>query len=191
MRRVKSITKNNYTFFYKQHFYKQRQAEIGKKSSKQHPQVLLFGNYSHSSSTLSPKNNRAYSKKQAKKQMFWKHAANLLENEHPCQIVMLNLLCQIAKQLYWNHILAWVFSCKFAAYFQSSFPRNTSGWLLLKHSIIYQKSHEHNPQESASSKSSDVNLQLHSKKYFFMDIEQLFLRASSSCLLIYNNPLVP
>ena len=97
---------------------------------------------------------------------------------------------KVSKQLYWNHILAWVFSCKFAAYFQSSFPRNTSGWLLLKHSIIYQKSHEHNPQESASSKSSDVNLQLHSKKYFFMDIEQLFLRASSSCLLIYNNPLV-
>ena len=26
--------KNNYTLFYKQHFYKQRQAEIGKKLSK-------------------------------------------------------------------------------------------------------------------------------------------------------------
>ena len=28
------ILKNIHTFFYKQHFYKQRQAEIGKKSSK-------------------------------------------------------------------------------------------------------------------------------------------------------------
>ena len=36
------------------------------------------------------------------------------------------------KQLYWNHTLAWVFSCKFAAYFQNTyFPKNTSGWLLL------------------------------------------------------------
>ena len=30
---------------------------------------------------------------------------------------------KVAKQLYWNHNSAWVFSCKFAAYF--------SGWLLL------------------------------------------------------------
>ena len=31
------------------------------------------------------------------------------------------------KQLYWNHTSAWVFSCKFTAYFQ----KNTSGRLLL------------------------------------------------------------
>ena len=31
-----------------------------------------------------------------------------------------------AKQLYWNHTSAWVFSCKFATYFQ-----NTCGQLLL------------------------------------------------------------
>ena len=28
---------------------------------------------------------------------------------------------KVAKQLYWNHILAWVFSCIFAAYFQNTF----------------------------------------------------------------------
>ena len=28
---------------------------------------------------------------------------------------------KVAKQLYWNHTSAWVFSCKFAAYFQNSF----------------------------------------------------------------------
>ena len=32
-------------------------------------------------------------------------------------------------QLYWNHTLAWVFSCKFAA---TPFPKNTSGGQLLK-----------------------------------------------------------
>ena len=46
----------------------QRQDEIGKKIKqllKQHPEdeLLLFENYSHSSSTLSSKYNRAYSKR--------------------------------------------------------------------------------------------------------------------------------
>ena len=27
----------------------------------------------------------------------------------------------MAKQLYWNHTSAWVFSCQFAAYFQNTF----------------------------------------------------------------------
>ena len=51
-----------HAFFYKQHFYKELQVEIGKKSSnaEQHPEaeLLLFENYSHSSSMLSSKNNR-------------------------------------------------------------------------------------------------------------------------------------
>ena len=40
-------------------------------NAKQHPDVelLLFENYSHSSSTLSSKNDRTYSKKKAKEQM--------------------------------------------------------------------------------------------------------------------------
>ena len=54
-------------FLYKQHFYKQRQAEIAKNqaNAKQHPEaeLLLFKYYSHSSSTLSSRNNRTYSKK--------------------------------------------------------------------------------------------------------------------------------
>ena len=28
---------------------------------------------------------------------------------------------KVVKQLYWNHISAWLFSCKFAAYFQNVF----------------------------------------------------------------------
>ena len=45
--------------------------------------------------------------------------------EHPCRSA-------IVKQLYWNRTSAWVFCCKFAAYFQNTFFRNSSGWLLLK-----------------------------------------------------------
>ena len=33
--------------------------------------------------------------------------------------------------LYWNRTSAWLFSCKFAAYFQSTFFKNTSGRLPL------------------------------------------------------------
>ena len=43
------------TLSYKQHFDKQRQAETGKKSSKAEPELLLFENYSYSSSTYHPK----------------------------------------------------------------------------------------------------------------------------------------
>ena len=28
---------------------------------------------------------------------------------------------KVGKELYWNHTSAWVFSCKFAAYFQNTF----------------------------------------------------------------------
>ena len=34
--------------------------------------------------------------------------------EHSCRSV-------ISKQLYWNHTSAWMFSCKFAAYFQNTY----------------------------------------------------------------------
>ena len=48
-------------------FYKQCQTEIGKKqaNANQHPEaeLLLFENYSYSSSTLSCKDNKIYSKK--------------------------------------------------------------------------------------------------------------------------------
>ena len=51
---------SNTRFFYKQHFYKQHQAEIDKKiqaEAKKHPEaeLLPFENYSLSSSTLSSK----------------------------------------------------------------------------------------------------------------------------------------
>ena len=43
---------------------------------------------------------------------------------------------KVAKQLYWIHTLAWMFSCKFAAYFQNTFLKNTSGRLILNISFI-------------------------------------------------------
>ena len=39
---------------------------------------------------------------------------------------------KVAKELYWNRTSAYVFSCKFAACFQNTFPKNTCKWLLLK-----------------------------------------------------------
>ena len=43
----------------------------------------------------------------------------------------------ISKQVNWNRTSACMFSCKFAAYFQNTFPKNTSeGLLLQKHSSI-------------------------------------------------------
>ena len=41
--------------------------------------------------------------------VFWKYAANLQENVHA------------EVRFYWNCTSAWVFSCKFAAYFQNTF----------------------------------------------------------------------
>ena len=43
------------------------------------------------------------------------------KGEHPCRsAISIKLLC---KQFYWNHTSAWVFSCKFAAYFQNTFSQ--------------------------------------------------------------------
>ena len=44
----------------------------------------------------------------------------------------LRVLGVVSLQLYWNRSSAWVFSRKFAAYFQSTF----SGWLLMDLKII-------------------------------------------------------
>ena len=56
-----------HAFFYKQLFYNQCQAYIGKNqaNTKQHPEteILLFENCSHFSFTFSSKNNSTYSKK--------------------------------------------------------------------------------------------------------------------------------
>ena len=39
---------------------------------------------------------------------------------------------KVTLQLYWNHTITWVFSCKFATYFQKLFNKNISGWMLLQ-----------------------------------------------------------
>ena len=39
-------------------------------------------------------------------------------------------------QRYWNRTSAWVFSCKFAAYFQNTFFKNTSGRLFWKFALL-------------------------------------------------------
>ena len=72
-------------FFYKQLFHQQRQAEIGKKI-KQHPEAKfsLFDDYLHSLYVIIQKNNKRYSKKNAKKQAsvnLWDYAINHNENK--------------------------------------------------------------------------------------------------------------
>ena len=54
-------------------------------NAKRHPEteLLLYENFSHSSSTLSPKNNRTYSKKYSKEQVFlysWDYTINNNKN---------------------------------------------------------------------------------------------------------------
>ena len=44
----------------------------------------------------------------------------------------------VALQLYWNHTSAWVFSCKFAAYFQNTFyTQKMFEWLFLIFSAAF------------------------------------------------------
>ena len=64
---------NIYAFFYKQHFFiSNARLKLAKNqtNAKQHPQAELFqfGSYLHSSVMFLSKNNRTYSKKQAKEQ---------------------------------------------------------------------------------------------------------------------------
>ena len=53
-----------------------------------------------------------------------------LTGEHSCRSVISiklqsNFYGEVALQLYWNHTSAWVFSCQFAAYFQTTFLQRT------------------------------------------------------------------
>ena len=56
-------------------------------NAKQHPEaeLMLFGNYSHSSPTSSSKNNKIYSKKYTKEQMClysWDYTINHNQNKN-------------------------------------------------------------------------------------------------------------
>ena len=71
--------------FYKQHFISNTKLKFAKNqpNAKQHSQaeLLLFENYSHSSSTLSSKNNGTYSKKEHVCLYSWDYTINRNENE--------------------------------------------------------------------------------------------------------------
>ena len=57
---------------------------------------------------------------------------NLLKfKKHPSKGVLIKR-CSENMQLCWNHNLTWLFSCKFASYFQNTFPKNTYRRLLLE-----------------------------------------------------------
>ena len=48
---------------------------------------------------------------------------------------------EAALQLYWNHTSVWTFSCKLAAYFHSTFSKNTPVWLLLNARNVWRYIH--------------------------------------------------
>ena len=77
---------------------------------------------------------------------------------------------KVAKQFYWNHALAWVFSGKFAAYFQKSFfLQNTSGRLILSMAVKLRKSRAHHSRTKFFIVQISVVLgALHCKKITFM-----------------------
>ena len=52
------------------------------------------------------------------------------ENMHQIYKTHAEVRFQITCLAYSNHISTWVFSFKFAAYFQTPFPKNTSGGIL-------------------------------------------------------------
>ena len=64
--------------------------------------------------------------------------------EDPCQsVISIKLQSNFTKQLYWNHTSAWVFSCKFAAYFQNTFFKEHL-WVAASVYIMLQKIQIHN-----------------------------------------------
>ena len=48
---------------------------------------------------------------------------------------------EVSLQLYCSHTSVWMFSCKFATYFQSTFSKNTSVWLLLNAGNVWRYIH--------------------------------------------------
>ena len=69
-------------------------------------------------------------KKQPPRSILWKRCSeNMQQIYRGTSMPKCNF--NKVKQLYSNRTSAWVFSCKFAAYFQNTFPKNNSGRLLL------------------------------------------------------------
>ena len=62
------------------------------------------------------------------KKVFWKYVEQIYRRT----IMPKCDFNKVTKQLFWNRPSTWVFSCKFTAYFQKKFFKNTSGGLLLK-----------------------------------------------------------
>ena len=50
---------------------------------------------------------------------------------------------KVAKELSLNHTLTGVFSCKFAAFFRTHFPKDTSGGLLLDFDFNFDTMQSH------------------------------------------------
>ena len=78
-----------------------------------------------------------YFRKQLLRGVPWKRCSKNMQQIYRRTPMPKRNFNKVAKQFYWNHTSVWVLSCKFVAYFQNTFPRKPSGWLLLY--IVKQK----------------------------------------------------
>ena len=86
--------------------------------------------------------------------MLLKYAGNLLENTHvECDFN------KAALELYWNCTSAWVFSCKFDAYFQNSF--------CFSFCLSISISHFHTYKYQQKIFDENLSLHLHAFYWFF------------------------
>ena len=74
----------------------------------------------NASASIKKKENKELQKQPSRGILMKRYSENIQQNYRSTLMPK----CDFNKavlQLYWNHTLAWVFSCKFAAYFQNTF----------------------------------------------------------------------
>ena len=92
--------------------------------------------------------------------------------EHPCRSV---ISIKFRSNFIEITTSAWVFSCKFAAFFRTPFTKNTSGWLLLKQFITWKRtlSRKHH----GANYQTNLSKTFHFPSYLFENQLQMILLA--------------
>ena len=94
-------------------------------------QTSIYANFSRGSNTITLWGQLRFIQKQPRRGFPRKRCSEDMQQIYR-RIPMLKCdFKKVAKQLYWNRTSAWMFCCKFAAYFQNIFIKKTFGWLLL------------------------------------------------------------
>ena len=74
--------------------------------------------------------SKLHTKKQPCKGVLIKSCSEKLQQIYRKKPMPKCVFNKVAKQLYWNLTLAWVFSCKFVQFFRTAFYKNCGGLLL-------------------------------------------------------------